>query len=135
MNDGVLGENLTTGTRDTRMLAKAVRQGWEIPDEVFSELPRWMLDIAAKSQSERNRIAAAKVLTTMHKSNQADDPAPQTVNHNSLHAHVVIGVGTDDERASALLTLLDSELDRRGAIGADSQGGVAVDGAGGESPP
>ena len=50
------------GSRDTRLVALALKQRWPISDEVRKLLVHRMTQTLAKSESERNRIAAAKVI-------------------------------------------------------------------------
>lgn len=51
----------------------------------MERLPQAMADVAfTKKGTHRNRIAAARVLVSMHGQNQADDPAPQKHEHSGL---------------------------------------------------
>ncbi len=72
------------GARDTRMMERAVREGWDIPPAALKALPAQMIEIAIKRKTDgkpayspRNRIAATRVLVAMHGQNQDDDPAEQ----------------------------------------------------------
>lgn len=82
-------------SRDVRLLNRALRQGWDIPEAAFSVLPNEMVKIAVgmdanreplidgngKPISMRTRIGAARVVAMMHSQNQADNPAEQEVVH------------------------------------------------------
>jgi hypothetical protein len=71
--------------KEPRLLERATRQGWKMPEGIMDRLPESMKDVALnKKASHRNRIAAARVLTVMHGQNQADDPAPQTHRHEGV---------------------------------------------------
>ena len=73
------------GARDTRLIEKAVRKGWKLPEGLMDELPAALRQVAMnKKASHRNRIAASRVLVTMHGQNQADDPASQKHEHSGL---------------------------------------------------
>ena len=54
---------------DLRLLERAIRQGWDIPTEVYRSLPRIVVGILTGSQSAREKLAAVRALTTMHKDN------------------------------------------------------------------
>jgi hypothetical protein len=54
---------------DLRLLERAIRQGWDIPEEVYRSLPRIVVGILTGSQTAREKLAAVRALTTMHKDN------------------------------------------------------------------
>ena len=54
---------------DLRLLERAIRQGWDIPEEVYRTLPRIVVGILTGSQTAREKLAAVRALTTMHKDN------------------------------------------------------------------
>lgn len=57
--------------RDLRMLERAIKQKWKIDERAFEALPSAMLTIALdRGKEDRNRIAAARVVATMHGQNQ-----------------------------------------------------------------
>lgn len=62
MGSEKLTDNLTplTQTSDTRLVEKAIRQRWEIPEELRQELPAMLRGVVLFGESERNRIAAAR---------------------------------------------------------------------------
>lgn len=56
--------------RDTmRMLAKAIRQSWDIPPEVFQNIPKQLQDIINNSDNARDKIRAIQTFVQMHKAN------------------------------------------------------------------
>lgn len=67
------------GTRDTRMLARAVEKRWDLPEAVRKVLPAEMTKIAVnqgpsgRKYRTRERIAAARVLVAMEAQNQDDE--------------------------------------------------------------
>lgn len=55
---------------ELRMLRRAVRAGWDLPDQVFKELPAFCRSMMNNDTAdERARIAAAKVLLDAQKAN------------------------------------------------------------------
>jgi hypothetical protein len=54
---------------DLRLLRRAILNGWQIPEEVYATLPRIVLGILTNSQTGREKLAAIRALTTMHKDN------------------------------------------------------------------
>jgi hypothetical protein len=58
--------------RDTRMVEKALRQRWDIPDAARKKLPDVLAGIIGREDaSDRNRIAAARALIEADKANLA----------------------------------------------------------------
>jgi hypothetical protein len=58
--EGGLGEDLSRS--DVRLVARAVRQRWPIPDQVRARLVKNLALIVQESEDERAVVAAAKVL-------------------------------------------------------------------------
>lgn len=58
---------------DVVMIRRAARERWEIPAAIRAKLPQVMGAIMQGSESERDRIAAARVLVAADAVNQADD--------------------------------------------------------------
>lgn len=54
---------------DLRLLEQAIRNGWRIPAVAYEALPKLVIDIALNGRTERERLAAVRALTTMHKDN------------------------------------------------------------------
>ena len=70
------GENITRDLADPhrsretmRMLQRAVREGWEVPAEIFKDAPIELRNIMQSSTSNREKIRAIEVFVTMHKAN------------------------------------------------------------------
>ena len=86
--------------RDIRLVERAVKEGWDIPEEVYTTLPNSMLHIAQHGSSEHVRIGAARVLVAMHGQElEARKPAPQTVNLTQVN----LGTAAIDPAKQALL--------------------------------
>lgn len=51
------------------LIARAIRGGWKVPAHVLDTVPRMVADIAASSESERERLRAAEVLIAMERAN------------------------------------------------------------------
>ena len=66
---------------DARMVAMAVKRGWNIPTDLLETLPTVLGELAANSDEDRTRIGAARVLVAMHGQNQKTDPPPRVVQH------------------------------------------------------
>jgi hypothetical protein len=101
------------GTRDTRLVERALRERWEIPLEAFAELPEALLAVVRGSKSNRERVAAAKALLSAGQHNlavarlaaeQERLPAPGQV-HFHQHQH---GSSLTDQ-AEALIARLRAE--------------------------
>jgi hypothetical protein len=71
---GGLGGNLRpVGTRDTRLLDRAVRENWPIPEEYRKPVVDRMYDIVTDSKTKaREASIAARVLVAMEQQNQAE---------------------------------------------------------------
>ena len=107
-------------TPDLRLIQRAVREGWKIPEGLLKALPAAMGQIVLQqneakthfSYKPRERIQAARVLALLHGQNQRDDPAVQ----RHEHAHFL----AIERRKQRLLERLNREGDDRG--GADPTG-------------
>ena len=107
---GGKGGNLepATQTSDTRMLEKAVRQKWDLPEGIMEKLPAAMAKIGLSSKaSHRNRIAAARVLVVMH--GQNEDDAPKSGQNTQIN----VGIGSLPPGIT--LYGIDGRLDATGA--------------------
>ncbi|MCC7424810.1 MAG: hypothetical protein IT428_31450 [Planctomycetaceae bacterium] len=73
--DGGLGGTIRQrGTRDTRLIEKAIKQRWPIPAEKRAQLIERQLAIAtAKNSSNREATAAFRAIMTAEAQNQADE--------------------------------------------------------------
>ena len=70
---------------DARMIEKAIRHGWNIPESILHRLPNIVATLALSSDDDRTRLAAMRVLIAMHGQNQKlDEPAApqQTIINN-----------------------------------------------------
>lgn len=91
-------------SRDLRLIHKAVKSGWKLPQKVLDELPEMAWSIAkSEEQSPRDRLAAMKLLATIKQ--QVDKSAPQPV-RKVRHVHTVEPI-TDANFAERKLALLD----------------------------
>lgn len=89
---------------DLKMMASAVNRRWIIPKNVKEEMPAVIGTIALTSDSERERIAAAKVIVAMEGQNQADDHLTDKnerldsgkPTENNVTVLVIKGVSMDD---------------------------------------
>ena len=78
-------DNLQPMSRsDLRMMEQAVRQNWNIPDAIFKALPGVMAKILSDG-SNREKVAAARVLAALHSQNQAAQPRLSMVAHKHQH--------------------------------------------------
>lgn len=118
------GGFVVESTSDARLLAKAVKYNWEIPEAVFQAAPAAMATIMAKtSNSNRDRIAATRALATMHEQNLAQEqreaPKPEPT-ANTVNVNVGVGVNVI---SPVLADKDDAELERF-LIETGSTGGV-----------
>lgn len=54
---------------DLRLLRRAILRGWQIPEEIYVTLPKVVVNILTNATTAREKLAAVKLLTTMHKDN------------------------------------------------------------------
>jgi pyruvate dehydrogenase complex dehydrogenase (E1) component len=54
---------------DLRLLRRAILRGWQIPEEIYVTLPKVVVNILTNATTAREKLAAIKLLTTMHKDN------------------------------------------------------------------
>jgi hypothetical protein len=60
--------------KETRMIARAIKQRWEVPDEIRPGLIKAMVRIVAGSDSSpREKITAFKAILSAEKQNQDDE--------------------------------------------------------------
>lgn len=73
----------------------ALRQRWAMTDEKRAALVDMLFEVATNSESERERISAARALIAVEKQNQDDEfKAAPKLPSSHLHVHV-----TEDELA------------------------------------
>ena len=82
---------------DYKLLTTAVRNHWDIPDEIYKALPLHVLKDATQDPDGRVRNRAREILLEMNKQNTAAPPTP----HNHLHLHQLPQV--DDDLNAAIL--------------------------------
>ena len=71
---GGLGGESTRGIRDTRMIEKAIRERWPIPEGKRPAIAQMLCDVAeSKDASDRGKIAAAKALIEIDKLNMEQE--------------------------------------------------------------
>jgi hypothetical protein len=85
---------------DARMIAMAIKRGWTIPDSVLESLPKVLAGLVVKSADERTKVAAAKVLVSMHGQNQRDSEGPKT--GPTINVGVQVDARSDDRRTRTL---------------------------------
>jgi len=74
---------------DVRMLEQAVRNRWQLPEQLYVALPTQMMRLLAHG-TPREQIAAARVLALLHQANEeAEHPAQVQVMH--AHVHQITG--------------------------------------------
>ncbi|MDE2473251.1 MAG: hypothetical protein KGL35_32230, partial [Bradyrhizobium sp.] len=116
-NDAGLPESLKTvagQTSDTRLIEKAIRERWPIPEKYRAAIINRQVQIAIDPESSRREsTAAARTIFAADKLNleqlERDDPTPQVLEH-----HVEL-----NDRRSELLGIVRAICQRAG-IGADS---------------
>ena len=77
--------------RDTRMVRKALRQGWKIPEHYRDILPEAIAEIATNTnKGDGHRIAAAKVLVEMDRANIAAEreSAPREQHNQQINVYM-----------------------------------------------
>lgn len=78
-----IGERLLLS--NLRTLRRAIKEGWDIPEEARKVVPRRMLKIAAESESARESVAASRVLVAMDRTNRAYGGTPGNPVNLILH--------------------------------------------------
>ena len=57
--------------KDLRIVQRAIKNEWQIPEAVLNALPSQIAKIFIEDRSTRNRLAAARVLVSMQSENRA----------------------------------------------------------------
>lgn len=84
--------------RDARLIHRAVRGGWNIPDEIATTLPKTMADIATGAgQKPTDRIAAARVLVAMKDRNDKIGRSRKPKLFQSVQQTILVIDGNLDE--------------------------------------
>lgn len=125
---GGTGEPQQMTAKDIRLMERAVKQGWDIPDAAFKVVPAEVIKIAigvdvhgqrlidtrGHAMSYRTQLAAARTLAMMHAANVAQNPPEQEVVH-TLEI-------SDDERTRRIAGILNAARARRTGSAASSNG-------------
>jgi hypothetical protein len=69
---------------DLATVRRAIREGWDIPEQLLSALPKVAGAMAVKGKP-RDQIAAMKVLLAMKEQNDRQEPTPQQIEHHHTH--------------------------------------------------
>jgi hypothetical protein len=81
-------EHLDVGrVTDTRLILRAVRQRWQIPEDFKARLPALLIDMVGDDRlTRRERMTAARLILELERQNQADEHAA-ALTHQHLHLH------------------------------------------------
>lgn len=99
---GVLLADPKLARSDVRMIERAVRERWIMPEGAFTDLPAAMLEIVTKESikvldregvaveidNDREKIAAARVLAVLEAQNQADEHHSDKLHQDDKHLAV-----------------------------------------------
>lgn len=111
-----LFSNPSHRTSDLNSVNRALKNGWNIPQEVMDALPLVMASVMA-SGDHRAKVAAGRVLVSMHAQNQKEKPVrPRTVKH--IHTLEPVTEHNIDERRRILDARLASISQDAGGDGA-----------------
>lgn len=93
---GGLGGESTRGIRDTRMIEKAIRERWPIPEGKRPAIAQMLCDVAeSKDASDRGKIAAAKALIEIDKLNMEQERRDLAIPEYHSHAVSVVEIVED----------------------------------------
>ena len=96
---------------DLALIRKAVKAGWDIPEQLLDALPKVAGSIALdKKEKTQNRLKAIETIIKMKGQNDASEPQPQQVEHHHTHE---LGPVTVDNFAESKRKL-DERIDRLG---------------------
>ena len=91
--------NTPAPSQDARLIARAIRQKWDIPPAVFKKLPHQVLAIfEKKKEGTRERLRAAELILKMHGQNEGE----KTEINLSQQVAVVNGDAKADEQLMAM---------------------------------
>lgn len=83
---GVLGDGeLRAGKGNMRLVQRAIRNGWPIPDKMKAMVVRQMGMIVRDAESARDKTAAARVLVAADSVNVRRENGPSQHQHVHLH--------------------------------------------------
>lgn len=135
-NGGALYQRAKEERTDTRLFERAINERWGISKEIKELARNQMALIVGRSDHERNRIAASRVLVMM---DNADGLADQnllrarqktkTLQELHQHQHVHLSDGAADTSRAEIRRIIDRLRDRKRAI---ETGGFTGDGGNGD---
>lgn len=106
-----------SGTRDTRLISKAIKQRWPVPTEYREALVKRQINIAINPQSSaREATLAFKAILAAEAQNQEDEHHAE----GELHRHDHTIRAADDRRGR--LALLAARLGSDGVAGQPASG-------------
>jgi len=92
-----------------KLLQRAVRERWPIPEAERAKLPRWLLEIVADPDLDvRGRVGAAKVIAELDKLNMAQEQADA----GGAQVRLDVTSGGKPLGQPHLSTLSDDDLER-----------------------
>ncbi|MBL8815246.1 MAG: hypothetical protein JNL58_04390 [Planctomyces sp.] len=78
---------------ELKTIEQAIRKKWDIPEGVYKALPATLVNILL-SGSNREKIAAARVIAAIREQDEDSEPKLSLVAHK--HSHEIIARSTDD---------------------------------------
>jgi hypothetical protein len=122
MSEGLVSDGVD-GIRTTRLLERAVRERWPIPEHLRQAIIDRQVEIATDPKYDaREATSAAKTVIAADRINQQEEQGPKAgAQHLHLHQHDD-GLG-EEERERRLLSLLARIKER---LGADARGDTAA---------
>ena len=109
---------------EVKLIERAMKQKWAIPPKAFTEIPATLFKIA-KDGSNRDQVAAARLLKAMNDANADLEPPgekPQVTKPPQVHLHADITGALDgnvDERRLAIIGRIRSLIGNAGGTGGD----------------
>jgi hypothetical protein len=99
LRGGSGGEYLRGPTADTRLVEKAIRQRWPIPEDKRPIIAKTLSEIAANPKaSHRNRAIAARILVSMDALNMEQERRDQAIpDHLVIHHRLAAEEMTTEE--------------------------------------
>ena len=89
-------------SRDARLINRAIKHGWEIPEHIRQSLPAEMAKILTTATDNRDKISAGKVLVTMMGQNIRAKPPTKRHKHEHRVEAAPITEANFDERKRQL---------------------------------
>jgi hypothetical protein len=108
--------DLHPGKANMRLIRRAIKNGWNVPEEYKAAVVEQMAKVATESDDERNRIAASKVLVAADSVDARFQQASDKPDHPSTVVNVTTAVQvanyveptSNARRIEEALALLDS---------------------------